>query len=404
MKLKQFLFLIFFQLITVSFSAQETTIDQSISLVSTKNKFVAGDKVILEFTSKKESSLQLYCSNSYGSSLVESKISDNKINFEIPSFLSKKKGIISWRIIKSSEAIFGNITILSKIQPKTIETYLGPPSIDAGGTDFTMLVLIPTDSLDNPIRNNSKVFVKNQFLKSENKETIFTDKLIGYKTFFSPFKSGRMIISSESFGLNSKEFDVNIMPAIATNFKLFIQRNHEYADGNQITTFFTSVIKDKNNNIVSDGSYIEFYITNKKGDILKTSGTTINGIAKAKIIHPDFEENWKIKAFFVGISESDVLEIKYKKVIEDYNVSFLKNNRDIMVGPLKSFMNQIIPDGLSVKMTIYKDNILIDELFKESKSGFSNFYLDPNIYENNLYKIIIETAGIKKEFKSFKLW
>jgi hypothetical protein len=404
MKLKQFLFLIFFQLITVSFSAQETTIDQSISLVSTKNKFVAGDKVILEFTSKKESSLQLYCSNSYGSSLVESKISDNKINFEIPSFLSKKKGIISWKIINSSQAIFGNITILSKIQPKTIETYLGPPSIDAGGIDFTMLVLIPTDSLDNPIRNNSKVFVKNQFLKSEKKQTIFTDKLIAYKTFFSPLKSGRMIISSESFGLNSKESDVNIMPAIATNFNLFIQRNHEYADGNQITTFFTSVIKDKNNNIVSDGSYIEFYITNKKGDILKTSGTTINGIAKAKIIHPDFEENWKIKAFFVGISESDVLEIKYKKVIEDYNVSFLKNNRDIMVGPLKSFMNQIIPDGLSVKMTIYKDNILIDELFKESKSGFSNFYLDPNIYENNLYKIIIETAGIKKEFKSFKLW
>jgi hypothetical protein len=307
-------------------------------------------------------------------------------------------------IINSTEAIFGNINVLSKIQPKTIETYLGPQSIDAGGIDFTMLVLIPTDSLDNPIRNNSKVFVKNQFLKSENKDTIFTDKLIGYNTFFSPLKSGRMIISSESFGLNSKEFDVNIMPAIATNFKLFIQRNHEYADGNQITTFFTSVIKDKNNNIVSDGSYIEFYITNKKGDILKTSGTTINGIAKAKIIHPDFEENWKIKAFFVGISESDVLEIKYKKVIEDYNVSFLKNNRDIKVGPLKSFMNQIIPDGLSVKVAIYKDNILIDELFKESKSGFTNFYLDPNVFENNLYKIIIETAGIKKEFKSFKLW
>jgi len=404
MKLKQIFFLIFFQLITVSFNAQETNFNGSISLLSSKNEFVAGDKIILEFTSKKENSFQLYCSNSYGSSVIESKILDNKISFEIPSFLSKKKGILSWIIINSTQTILGNINVLSKIQPKTIETYLGPPSIDAGGIDFTMLVLIPTDSLDNPIRNNSKVFVKNQFLKSENKETIFTDKLIGYKTFFSPLKSGRMIISSESFGLNSKEFDVNIMPAIATNFKLFIQRNHEYADGNQITTFFTSVIKDKNNNIVSDGSYIEFYITNKKGDILKTTGKTINGVAKAKIVHPDFEENWKIKAFFVGISESDVLEIKYKKVIENYNVSLSKNNRNIKVGPLKSFMNQIIPDGLSVKIAIYKDNILIDELFKESKSGFTNFYLDPNIYENNLYKIIIETAGIKKEFKSFKLW
>ena len=67
-------------------------------------------------------------------------------------------------------------------------------------------------------------------------------------------------------------------------------------------------------------------------------------------------------------------------------------------------MNQIIPDGLSVKLSIYKNNILIKELFKESKNGFANFYLDPNIFENNTYKLITETAGIKKEFKSLKLW
>jgi hypothetical protein len=404
MNLKQGFFQIFFQLIIVSFIAQETANNRSISLLSIKNEFVAGNKIILDFTSKKESSYQLYCSNSYGSSLIEPKVLGNKISFEIPSFLSKKKGKIYWIIINPTERIFGNITILSKIQPKTIETYLGPPSIDAGGIDYTMLILIPTDSLDNPIRNNSKVFVKHQFLKSEKKETIFTDKLIGYKTFFSPLKSGRMIISSESFDLNSKEYNVDIMPAIATNFKLFVRRNHEYADGNQITTFFTSVIKDKNNNIVSDGSYIEFYITNKKGNILKTTGTTINGIAEAKIIHPDFEENWEIKAYFIGISESDILKINYKKIIEDYNVSFSENNRNIKVGPLKSFMNQIIPDGLSVKIGIYKDNILIDELYKESLNGFTDFYLNSNIFENNVYEVIIETAGIKKEFKSFKLW
>jgi hypothetical protein len=311
---------------------------------------------------------------------------------------------LSWMLINSKEKISGYISILSKIQPKTMETYLGPPSIEAGGIDFAMLVIIPTDSLDNPIRNNSKVIVKHQFLKSEIQETIFTDKLITYKTFFSPIKSGRMIISSESFGLNSKESDVNIMPAIATNFKLFVRRNHDYADGNQITTFYTSVIKDRNNNIVSDGSYIEFFITNNNNNILKTTGTTINGIAKAKIVHPDFEENWKIKAFFIGISESDVLEIKYKKVIENYNVAFLNKNRNIKIGPLKSFMNQIIPDGLSVKLSIYKNNTLIKELFEESKKGYTDFYLDPNIFENNMYKIIVSTAGIKKEFKNLNLW
>jgi hypothetical protein len=404
MKLKQGLFLIFFQLIVVSFLAQETTNGKSISLLSTKNEFVAGDTIILEFTAKNKSSFQLYCTNSYGSSVISSKRLNHKITFEIPDFLSEKKGILSWMLINSEETISGNISILSKIQPKTMETYLGPPSIEAGGIDYAMFVIIPTDNLDNPIRNNSKVIVKHQFLKSETQETIFTDKLITYKTFFSPLKSGRMIISSESFGLNSKESDVNIMPAIATNFKLFVHRNHDYADGNQITTFYTSVIKDRNNNIVSDGSYIEFFITNNNNNILKTTGTTINGIAKAKIIHPDFEENWKIKAFFIGISESDVLEIKYKKVIEDYNVTFLNKNRNIKIGPLKSFMNQIIPDGLSVKLSIYKNNILIKDLYKESKKGYADFYLDPNIYENNSYKIIVRTAGIKKEFKNLNLW
>lgn len=404
MKIKQGLFLIFFQLIVVSFFAQETASSASISLLSTKNEFIAGDTIILEFTSKNKRSFQLYCANSYGSSVIASKILDNKITFKIPYFLSKKKGILSWILLNSKETISGNISILSKIQPKTIETYLGPPSIEAGGTDFTMLVLIPTDSLDNPIRNKSKVIVKHQFLKSEKQEAIFTDKLITYQTFFSPLKSGRMIISSESFGLNSKESDVNIMPAIATNFKIFVRRNHDYADGNQITTFYTSVIKDRNNNIVSDGSYIEFIITNKNNNILKTTGTTINGIAKAKIVHPDVEEKWRIKAYFIGISESNILEIKYEKIIEDYNVTFINKNRSIKIGPLKSFMNQIVPDGLSVKLTIYKNNILINELYKESKKGYTDFYLDPNIFENNTYKIIVKTAGITKKFKNLKLW
>jgi hypothetical protein len=404
MKIKQGLFLIFFQLIVVSFFAQETASSASISLLSTKNEFIAGDTIILEFTSKNKRNFQLYCANSYGSSVIASKILDNKITFKIPYFLSKKKGILSWILLNSKETISGNISILSKIQPKTIETYLGPPSIEAGGTDFTMLVLIPTDSLDNPIRNKSKVIVKHQFLKSEKQEAIFTDKLITYQTFFSPLKSGRMIISSESFGLNSKESDVNIMPAIATNFKIFVRRNHEYADGNQITTFYTSVIKDRNNNIVSDGSYIEFIITNKNNNILKTTGTTINGIAKAKIVHPDVEEKWRIKAYFIGISESNILEIKYEKIIEDYNVTFINKNRSIKIGPLKSFMNQIVPDGLSVKLAIYKNNILISELYKESKKGYTDFYLDPNIFENNTYKIIVKTAGITKKFKNLKLW
>jgi uncharacterized pyridoxamine 5'-phosphate oxidase family protein len=404
MKLKKLIFLLFIQLAVVSLRAQETIVESTIDLFSGTNEFVAGDKIILETNIKNKKNMQLFCSNSYGSSIVEPQLINGKLTFVIPSFLAQKKGILSWKVLIKKQTISGNIRILAIKKPVSIESYLGPPSIDAGNIDFTMLVVIPTDSLDNPIKNNSKVSVNHQFLKSKKEETIFTNNLIGYKNIFAPLKSGRIIISSESLGLNSKEFDVDVMPSIATSFTLFMHRNHEYADGNQITTFYTSIIKDQNDNIVSDGSFVEFFITNKYGNILKTFGTTINGIAKAKMLHPDYEETWKIKGYLIGISESNTLKIAYKKVIESYKVSFSKNNRTIKIGALKSFMNQIIPDGLSVKLSVFKNNVLLNELYKESRNGFVEFYLDPNIFENNSYKIITETAKIKKEFKELKLW
>lgn len=404
MKLKLFIFILLCNYVVGSNNAQEQVKSANIAIVSSTNTYVAGAQIFLKFNIKPDKSYQLYCSNSYGAVLVAHNSNTEQLSFNIPDFLAKKRGILYWKLIDKTEITSGEILIVSKKQPVTIETYLGPPSIDAGTIDYTMLVTIPTDSLDNPIPDNSKVIVKHQFLKAEKLEPIFTDKLIGYKNIYSPLKSGRIIISSESLGLNSKEFSVNVMPAIATNFKLSVERNHAYADGNQITTFVTSVIKDKHGNIVSDGSFIEFFITNKKGNILKTFGATINGIAKARIIHPDHAERWKVKAFFIGIAESDTLDILYKQVIKKYNVAFSNKNRTITIGPLESFMNQIIPDGLLIKVAIFKKNKQVGELFKESKNGYAIFNLNPNIYADDSYNLIITTAEIEKEFKMVKLW
>ena len=144
--------------------------------------------------------------------------------------------------------------------------------------------------------------------------------------------------------------------------------------------------------------------TNKKGNILKTTGTTINGVANAKIIHPDFEENWSVKAYSIGISESNVINLKFKKVIDNYTVDFNNNNRTIKIGPLESFMGQIIPDGLIVKLFIYKDKKLIETIFRESKAGFAEFNLNPNIFEDGIYDFKTKTAGIEKEFNGLKVW
>ncbi|MGK0413416.1 MAG: hypothetical protein ACJA1B_001619 [Polaribacter sp.] len=399
MKVKNSLFFLFSWLVIHSITAQH-----SLTLLTQKKQFVAGSGILLEFKADHTKDYQLYCTNSYGSTLITSEIKNSKILFKIPSHISNKKGILIWKVINTTPPLSGKFQIISKERPTSLETYLGPPSIAAGNTDFAMLVVIVTDDLDNPLKMNTEVVIKHQFLVSEKKDIAFTNNLIAYQNIFSPLKSGRMILSSASLGLNSKEYDVNVLPAIGINFTIFSKRNHEYADGNQITTFYTSIIKDKNSNVVSDGTFVDFFITNKKGNILKTSGTTINGVAYAKMIHPEWQENWKIKGYIIGISESNSLEINYKQVIEKFDVVFSSNNRTLTIGPLISFMNQMIPDGLQVKLSIFKEGKLMNDVIENSKDGFVVFNLNSNIYENGNYVLKVATAGITKTFRTIKLW
>ena len=382
----------------------ETNSENTIQLITTKTEFTAGEKIVLEFIGARKTVIQLYCSNSYGSTLVTSETKNNKISFTIPDHFSSKIGIVNWKLIAKENTISGSFIIIPKATPVTLETYIGPPSIVAGNTDYTMFVVIPTDNLDNPLKQNTAVSIQQQFLSEEKKEVVFTNNLIAYKNVYSPLKSGRILLSSASLGLNSKEYTVNIMPAIGTNFKISANRNHTYADGNQITTFSTSIIKDKNNNIVSDGSFVEFFIKNKNGAVLKTSGKTINGVAFAKILHPEFEDTWFVKAYIIGISESNEIALTFKKVIEKYTVQFSENNRIINVGPLQSFMNQMIPDGLKVTLSIFKNEKLVATVVKKSIDGFVNFELDANIYPHETYKLVVSAAGITQTFNSKKLW
>ncbi|MCD8454168.1 hypothetical protein LNJ08_07140 [Tenacibaculum finnmarkense genomovar ulcerans] len=397
MNFRKNLFLLFLCFVTLVSTAQNT-----IKLLTQQKEFIAGDTIHLKFNSNNTKIYQIYCSNSYGSTLINSEINNDTIIFKIPTYVSNKIGVLNWKIVKNN--ISGKFKIISKSKPISLETYLGPPSIEAGRIDYTMLVVIPTDDLDNPLKKGTSVKVKHQFLKSERKVNVLTDNLIAFKKIYSPLKSGRMLISSASLGLNSKEYSLNIMPAIATDFKLFFKRNHKYADGNQITTFYTSIIKDKNKNVISDGSFVDFFITNKKENMLKTAGTTINGIAYAKMIHPEFEDNWKVKAYITGISESDILKISYQKIIEKFDVKFSDNNRTVKVGPLNSFMNQMIPDGLKVKLAIYKNEKLLNDIIKKSKDGFVYFKLNSNIYKNGNYTIKITAASVTETFEAKKLW
>ncbi len=372
-------------------------------LLTVKTQFEAGQDIVLKFSVANDSLPVLYCSNSYGMLLIDPALKNNILEYKIPDVMANRSGLVNWKLLNADKTLSGEFYINPKEHPETMETYLGPPTIEAGGRDYTMFVVIPTDIYGNALKDSTEVTVNHQFLASEYTNRVLTHDLIAYKNLYSYKKTGRMAIGSKTFETNSKEYIIDVLPAIPTDFKISYERNHNYADGNQVTSFFTSIIRDRNDNVVSDGTLVTFYITSKTRHILKTSAPTINGIAIAKMVHPDHGDTWTVQAFIEGMAESDTILFDFKQIITDYKVVFSNNNRTITVGPLQSFMDQMMPDGLQVKLYIYRDNTKLDMILKESFEGFVTYRLNSNEIPGGTYKMIIETARIEKIFENIKL-
>lgn len=405
----RYILILLFALVTVAFgTALIPEKGDHFLLVSKSTTFEAGDLIELEFSSNsKAEKPQLFIIHSYGKTLLEPSVEKGNYIFKIPANYCQKTGEVSWFLInqnKSSASGRFQITPNSTKNTK-IENYLGPRSILAGGKEFTMMVTVPTDGLDNPVADNTTTLIKHQFLNKVTTTTEKTKNFFAWKNIFSENKSGKLLVSTECNSIATKEIETEVYPNIATNFLLAATRNHDFADGNQITTFTTSIIKDAFGNVVSDGTMVTFIILTKKQALLKTFGTTIGGIANGRFLHPDHEETFKVKAFITGMAESNDISLSYKPLLRSFEYSFTNKNRTLTVGPLKSFMNQLVPDGIRVKLAVYHGTKLIANLQEETSRGNATFHFSSDFYKEKNYQFEISTLGVIKttEIKNYDL-
>jgi len=377
------------------------SVESDISIVPTQTPLTAraGEKVTLRFEISGEGDPYLIFENSLGTSVIPGIREKNELWFNLPTQFTQKSGFCTWQLVYNKNiSVSGIIEISSLDRPVKMETYLGPRSIYAGTTDYAMLVNVPTDIYDNPLMEGTPVQIKRQFLtKNESFETTTKD-LISWKRLFSVEKTGRMLVTASATGSNTKELSVDIYPAQATSFELYFKRNHEYADGNQIIIFETSVIKDIYGNTISDGTLVTFQITNNNGVKLKTEGTTINGVAMAQMLHPEVEENWKIEAYVTGSTKSEAILIDFKPAIQNYDLKISEDGRTILVGPILSFMDQLNPDGIPIDIKISNENsqqLLVKR--NTSVNGFTEFVLSEEKFYTGTYHLEVTIAGITKK-------
>ncbi|WP_108805086.1 hypothetical protein [Aquimarina sp. Aq107] len=404
MKLRTYTYLLFLVILIVGFTTSNPIIKNiekvTVVALNNTNTYTAGEEIVLKFKATEPTGYSLIIESSYGVSILTPKEKENTLVFKIPHLLSKKRGLINYKIIHDQQVIYsGNLQIkASKVIKEPLESYLGPTSITAGGIDYSMFTLIPSDQYDNPIQDSTLVSIKHQFLDLEKDSELFINDFIAWKNIYSYQKSGRILVSANTGNLASKEFTLDVFPSQAQDFKLKLSKKHEYADGNQIVEFFTSEIKDEYGNTISDGRIVEFSILTNHNTLLRVSGTTIKGVARGYMIHPAKASLWTAQAFIPEMAESDKLTLEFKPAVKDYTITFTEDKRNIKVGAILSFMNQIIPDGAMISLDVYRNETLIETFTKFSSKGFVEFHLSEDFFPKGEYTIEITGMGIHKKY------
>ncbi|MFI8378168.1 hypothetical protein [Leeuwenhoekiella sp. NPDC079379] len=395
-----FLFLLGFTI-----KPQDTDESYHITLLTIQNQFEVGKLIQLQFKGNARN-LHLIVSTALATVILEPGATDNgQIKFSIPSPLNKLSGVVNWVLVKKSERItdgFFTITTNPKATTK-IESYLGPQRIAAGGNDFAQLTLLPTDQFDNPLPDNTVVTLTTAFETIEKQEDLEVKNFISWKNTYSTKKSGRIFTAANSNSITSKLQTIYVDANLATPFKITYSRSNKYADSDQITTFISSDIKDIYGNSIPDATQVNFIVKTNNGEVLQTSGNTINGSAKASLLHPSKPQIWEITAFVTGITQSNTLRVEYEPALKEIKTNWDSKNNVLNVGPLRGRLNQILAEGTLVKIHILKPDGSTQTISKKTESGSVNFEFKKDFYKTGIYNFKLEVLGVTHTLEGVEL-
>lgn len=334
----------------------------------------------------------------YGIFTIENSSSECTVDFQLPSHLLAVKGDLSLKLLYQGSIIQHTIITIKADTTRApiIEAYCGPKQIISGGLDYTAVIGTVLDSLDNPWPKNTTTTFQYRYKGNSRNRTIPSKKLYAYHRFYSDNQAGHPVISVSAKGAAHEEFELTLYPGAPQRFSLTIDRDHDYADGKQIAAITTTKITDKNGNAIADGSLVNFNITTDDGGLSKAQATTINGVATLHIPAPDRPVTWLIEAAINQFVNSDPLETSFKSAIQSFTIN--KKNDSIMIGPIKSFIDQWVPYRTPVAIEIRMENIKVASTTVLSESGMAILDLGSLNLEPCDYTLKATCGGYMKTF------
>ena len=290
------------------------------------------------------------------------------------------------------------VNVLADVVAEPMDTYLGSKSVVADGKDWAMITAIPTDKYGNLLKNGTPVNF--DLLTPTNKrehKVSNTNFGVAFQKIYAQTTSGKTFVGVSIDSVNSKEKELLQVADFSSNFTIQAEKNSLYADARQTFKIKTSLLKDQNNNIVSEGTLVLFQVKDANNTTRLFDGYTINGVAEIHLQNPISLGNLQVIASVFGGGKSNNLSIPFQSAYQDIPIDFDNSTRklSLRIGVLRGKLNQLLPNGIIVALTIDNGKTVSTEvvngyaIFDLTDIDKGNHDLTISIADNIIHKELI---------------
>ena len=359
----------------------------------------AGDPInisgTIDLQSNKKSSALLITHHSLYSKSYPLEILDGKFNIQIPGKENQLAGELICRLHSRGKTISEASTFISPLKAvDKMQNFNGPKSLFASDEDGSMNVSIPHDKYYNPLLPSSKVTYQASYNGIiENSEQKTVDHLVAYQINNSKKQEGKYLIGSSINEGFSQEQELIIGAVMPVEFSIELMSHYPYADARQYMHLKTSVMRDQWENIVADGTMIQFTIEEDGELVGAYQAFSIGGIANVYIENPSRAIEWKITASLHDQLKSNEIKVSFARSVNDYPLQWNRETKNLTIGPVIGVLGQLVPDGTEVKIS-NKENDLEEFIFLEDGIVSYKLGLEWKLLEPKQLEILI--GGILK--------
>jgi len=345
---------------------------------------------------------------SFGPRILRSEFKDNQAYFRITADLSTRAGWVDI-VATSGEAKGSAILHLLPDEPvEPITPLVGARSIIADAGHWAMIVAIPFDRFGNPIAEGTPVDMRSlhpgKALRNYDSKIEY---LLAWERIYSGTKAGRTIISVNIDEVHGPEGILLEIPGWPVPFPIEADPLTLPADGFQLMSLRTGEIVDQYDNMMLDGTLVNFVIDGPAGNLRIIPAQTVDGVAETIIQAPNEPGSYTIRAAVFGMeSEPLVVEFTLGPAVSQFDIDVEINSEKgelaLTAGPITGELDQYVPDGTPVTYDIIGPDKVTHTVTAVSDAGYATGTIRLINLTNGLQKVEAK-AGSGSGTVTFKL-